>query len=79
MSASVTLPTGAPSFVFDTVVTLSTIRRETNRKPFSFDGLTSGRNNAISDGSLVKGQIVTDSRVEKLLLCIIRTGRGLRA
>ena len=56
-----TIPFAAPIFAFGTVVILSTINRQTARRPFVLSGSMGKRNKGASVGSVVKAHIVTES------------------
>lgn len=61
MSLSSSRPTCAPIFTFGTVVILSTMSRQLERKPLRSFGSTTRRKSGASVGSVVKAQIVMES------------------
>jgi len=77
-SESSRMPSRSPSFERRTVVLLSTINRLASRSPLLADGAMSRRNKGASVGSVVNGQIVTES-VSKRSSWIMAAGRGLPA
>jgi hypothetical protein len=76
-SASSRTPTASPRFDRDTVVILSTMTRETSRSPLPGDNSISKRNSGASVGSVVNGQIVTESG-SKRSSWIMTAGRPCR-
>src|SRR5262252_7639170 len=64
-SSSSRRPTREPIFAFGTVVILSTINRETARKPFVSLGWTGSRNKRASVGSVVNVHTVIEAVISK--------------
>jgi hypothetical protein len=62
-----------------TVVILSTISREEERRPLRSFGSIGSRNSGASVGSVVKEQIVIESVASKASSPTMTTGRGLPA
>jgi hypothetical protein len=79
MSSSASLPMRLASFALATVVTVSTISRETVASPFPSLGSTTRRNSGASVGSVVNAQIVIELVALKRSSCMMTTGRGLPA
>jgi len=76
ISSSARWPTSAPIFVFGTVVTLSTIKRQTARSPLLSLGLMRIRKRGASVGSVVNPHTVMESVLLKRSSWRITTGRG---
>lgn len=77
-SESSRMPSRSPSFERRTVVILSTINRLAWSRPLPAVGAMSRRNRGASVGSVVNGQIVTES-VSKRSSWTMTAGRGLPA
>ncbi len=75
-SASSSIPRRSSSLDRRTVVSLSTISRDRSRSPLPGDAGIDSRNSGASVGSVVKGQMVTES-VSKRSSWTITAGRGL--
>ena len=65
ISSSLRRPARAPILDLETVVILSTIKRQTARSPLLALGSTGNRNNGASVGSVVNVQMVIDSVLSK--------------
>ena len=65
ISSSARRPTRAPIFAFGTVVILSTINRQTARRPLLGLGSMGSRNRGASVGSVVNAHTVTESVMSK--------------
>jgi len=72
-------PTCSPIFVLGTVVTLSTIKRQTVRSPLLSLGLMRSRKRGASVGSVVNAHTVMESVMSKRSSWRITTGRGFPA
>jgi hypothetical protein len=79
ISSSSSRPIRDPSFVFGTVVILSTIRRLGERSPFRSVGSTGSRNSGASVASVVSAHTVMESVASNRSSCTITTGRGFPA
>ncbi len=76
ISSSSSLPMCAPTLILETVVILSTIKRDAARKPLRSFGSTRRRNNGASVSSVVKAQMVIEAVAPKLSSWTMTTGRG---